>query len=32
MRDIRAAIARAVDPCSVKKHMIEPPAFALTVR
>jgi len=28
----RAAIGRAVDQCSVKKHMIEPPAFALTVR
>ena len=25
------AIARAVDQCAVKKHIVEPPAFALTV-
>jgi ribosomal protein S12 methylthiotransferase accessory factor len=27
----REAIRRAVDQCAVKKHMIEPPAFELTV-
>jgi ribosomal protein S12 methylthiotransferase accessory factor len=27
----RAAIGRAVDQCAVKKHMIEPPAFSLTL-
>ena len=27
----REAIGRAVDQCAVKKHMIEPPAFELTV-
>ena len=27
----RAAIGRAVDQCAVKKHMVEPPAFTLTV-
>jgi ribosomal protein S12 methylthiotransferase accessory factor len=27
----RGAIGRAVDQCAVKKHMIEPPAFSLTV-
>ncbi len=27
----RGAIARAVDQCAVKKHMLEPPAFTLTV-
>jgi putative redox protein len=27
----REAILRAVDQCAVKKHMIEPPAFELTV-
>jgi ribosomal protein S12 methylthiotransferase accessory factor len=26
-----AAIQRAVDQCAVKKHMVEPPAFELTV-
>jgi hypothetical protein len=25
------AIRRAVDQCAVKKHMVEPPAFELTV-
>ena len=25
------AIGRAVDQCAVKKHMVEPPAFTLTV-
>lgn len=28
----REAIRRAVDLCSVKKHIFEPPAFSLTVR
>ncbi len=27
----RDAIARAVDQCAVKKHMVEPPAFELSV-
>ena len=27
----QGAIGRAVDQCAVKKHMVEPPAFALTV-
>ena len=27
----RDAIRRAVDQCAVKKHMVEPPAFELTV-
>jgi putative redox protein len=27
----RDAIGRAVDQCAVKKHMVEPPAFTLTV-
>jgi ribosomal protein S12 methylthiotransferase accessory factor len=27
----RGAIGRAVDQCAVKKHMVEPPAFSLTV-
>jgi putative redox protein len=27
----KAAIGRAVDQCAVKKHMVEPPAFTLTV-
>ena len=27
----RAAIGRSVDQCAVKKHMVEPPAFELTV-
>ena len=27
----REAIGRAVDQCAVKKHMVEPPAFTLTV-
>ncbi len=27
----RAAIGRAVDQCAVKKHVLEPPAFTLTV-
>lgn len=27
----RGAIGRAVDQCAVKKHMVEPPAFELTV-
>jgi ribosomal protein S12 methylthiotransferase accessory factor len=27
----RGAIERAVDQCAVKKHMIEPPAFELSV-
>jgi ribosomal protein S12 methylthiotransferase accessory factor len=27
----RQAIARAVDQCAVKKHMVEPPAFTLSV-
>jgi putative redox protein len=27
----RGAIGRAVDQCAVKKHMLEPPAFSLTV-
>jgi ribosomal protein S12 methylthiotransferase accessory factor len=27
----REAIQRAVDQCAVKKHMVEPPAFELTV-
>jgi putative redox protein len=27
----RQAIVRAVDQCAVKKHMMEPPAFSLTV-
>jgi ribosomal protein S12 methylthiotransferase accessory factor len=27
----RQAIARAVDQCAVKKHVLEPPAFSLTV-
>ncbi len=30
-RSIAGAIQRAVDQCAVKKHMIEPPAFELTV-
>ena len=27
----KGAIGRAVDQCAVKKHMVEPPAFELTV-
>ncbi len=27
----RQAIVRAVDQCAVRKHMLEPPAFTLTV-
>lgn len=27
----REAIRRAVDQCAVKKHVVEPPAFSLTV-
>ena len=27
----REAIGRAVDQCAVKKHMVEPPSFTLTV-
>ena len=27
----KSAIRRAVDQCAVKKHMVEPPAFELTV-
>jgi ribosomal protein S12 methylthiotransferase accessory factor len=27
----RGAIQRAVDQCAVKKHMVEPPAFELTI-
>jgi putative redox protein len=27
----KGAIGRAVDQCAVKKHMVEPPAFTLTV-
>jgi putative redox protein len=27
----KAAIGRAVDQCAVKKHIVEPPAFTLTV-
>lgn len=27
----KVAIGRAVDQCAVKKHMVEPPAFELTV-
>ena len=27
----RGAIQRAVDQCAVKKHMVDPPAFELTV-
>ncbi len=27
----REAIGRAVDQCAVKKHLVEPPAFTLTV-
>jgi ribosomal protein S12 methylthiotransferase accessory factor len=27
----RGAIGRAVDQCAVKKHVLEPPAFSLTV-
>ena len=27
----REAILRAVDQCAVKKHMVEPPAFELSV-
>jgi putative redox protein len=27
----REALLRAVDQCAVKKHMVEPPAFELTV-